>query len=677
MIKEKADALVVFTPSGKRGRFPLGTSVLGAARQLGVDIDSVCGGRGICGRCKCLIAEGEFAKFGIRSGAGHLNEITEPEQRFARRETLQPGFRLTCHATLLADVVIDVPASSQVHHQVVRKDYESRDINVDPVIHLHYVQVAEPKLEKPRGDLERLLDALEAEWQLEDLRCEPHLLPRLQEWLREGDWLVTAAVREGREIVGLWPGFKDRLLGVAVDVGSTTVAAHLCDLASGDVIGSAGVMNPQIRFGEDLMSRVSYAMLNPGGEVEMTRVVREVVDALIASLTADANASPEDVFELTFVGNPIMHHLLLGISPVQLGIAPFSLATDAATNLPASALDLSVPAGARAYVLPCIAGHVGADTAAMLLAETPWESDAMTLLVDVGTNAEIVLGNRKRLLAASSPTGPAFEGAQISCGQRAAPGAIDRVRIDRETLEPRFHVIGCELWSDEPGFEEAIEETGITGICGTGIIEAVAELFLAGIIDQEGRIDGAMRERTSRVIQDERTFRYVFRQGSPEVGITQNDVRAIQLAKGALYAGVRLLMDHLGVDLVDRIRLAGAFGSHIDVKYAMVLGMIPDCELANVSSAGNAAGTGAVAALLDRSARRLIESRVRSIEKIETAVEPAFQEHFIHAMAIPNSLHVFTELAKEVSLPPPKSKRDPSSDDAGRKRGRRRARGGR
>ncbi len=677
MIKEKADALVVFTPSGKRGRFPLGTSVLGAARQLGVDIDSVCGGRGICGRCKCLIAEGEFAKFGIRSGAGHLNEITEPEQRFARRETLQPGFRLTCHATLLADVVIDVPASSQVHHQVVRKDYESRDITVDPVIHLHYVQVAEPKLEKPRGDLERLLDALEAEWQLEDLRCEPHLLPRLQEWLREGDWLVTAAVREGREIVGLWPGFKDRLLGVAVDVGSTTVAAHLCDLASGDVIGSAGVMNPQIRFGEDLMSRVSYAMLNPGGEVEMTRVVREVVDALIASLTADANASPEDVFELTFVGNPIMHHLLLGISPVQLGIAPFSLATDAATNLPASALDLSVPAGARAYVLPCIAGHVGADTAAMLLAETPWESDAMTLLVDVGTNAEIVLGNRKRLLAASSPTGPAFEGAQISCGQRAALGAIDRVRIDRETLEPRFHVIGCEPWSDEPGFEEAIEETGITGICGTGIIEAVAELFLAGIIDQEGRIDGGMRERTSRVIQDERTFRYVLREGSPEVGISQNDVRAIQLAKGALYAGVRLLMDHLGVDRVDRIRLAGAFGSHIDVKYAMVLGMIPDCELANVSSAGNAAGTGAVAALLDGSARRLIESRVRSIEKIETAVEAAFQEHFIHAMAIPNGLHLFVELAKEVSLPPPKAKRNSQSAEAGQRRGRRRARGGR
>jgi uncharacterized 2Fe-2S/4Fe-4S cluster protein (DUF4445 family) len=345
-------------------------------------------------------------------------------------------------------------------------------------------------------------------------------------------------------------------------------------------------------------------------------------------------------------------------------------------SLPASALDLSVAAGARAYIFPCIAGHVGADTAAMLLAEAPWEADDITLLVDVGTNAEIVLGNSKRLLAASSPTGPAFEGAQISCGQRAAPGAIDRVRIDRETLEPRFHIIGCELWSDDPGFDAALEEIGITGICGTGIIEAVAELFLSGIIDREGRIDGTMRERTSRVVQNERTFSYLLHEGSHPITVTQNDVRAIQLAKGALYAGVRLLMDHLGIDRVDRIRLAGAFGSHIDVKYAMVLGMIPDCPLSNVSSAGNAAGTGAVTALLDGSARGVVESRVRTIEKIETAVEPTFQEHFVRAMAIPNSVDPFTELAKEVTLPAPKTPSESQPAEGGRRRNRRRSRGG-
>jgi uncharacterized 2Fe-2S/4Fe-4S cluster protein (DUF4445 family) len=248
------------------------------------------------------------------------------------------------------------------------------------------------------------------------------------------------------------------------------------------------------------------------------------------------------------------------------------------------------------------------------------------------------------------------------------------VRIDRETLEPRFRVIGCELWSDDPGFDEAIEEIGVTGICGTGIIEVVAELFLSGVIDPEGRIVGAMAERSPRVVPDERTFRYVIHEGSRSISVSQIDVRAIQLAKGALYAGVRLLMDHLGIDRVDRIRLAGAFGSHIDVKYAMVLGMIPDCVLSNVSSAGNAAGTGAVAALLDGSARRTIESKVRSIEKIETAVEPAFQEHFVNAMAIPNGLDPFTELAKEVTLPALKTPTESKSSEGGRRKGRRRSR---
>jgi uncharacterized 2Fe-2S/4Fe-4S cluster protein (DUF4445 family) len=454
-------------------------------------------------------------------------------------------------------------------------------------------------------------------------------------------------------VVGVWPGFRDRALGVAVDVGSTTLAAHLCDLASGEVLASEGVANPQIRFGEDLMSRVSYAMLNSGGDAEMTRAVREAIDALLANLTERVGATGDDVLELTFVGNPIMHHLLLGISPVELGTAPFALATDGPTTLGAHELDLAVNPGARAYVLPCIAGHVGADAAGVLLAEEPWQDPGVTLLVDVGTNAEIILSGQGRLLAASSPTGPAFEGAQISCGQRAAPGAIERVRIDPETLEPRFRVIGCESWSDESGFAAEVERVGITGLCGTGIIEAIAELFLAGVIASDGRIDGAWAGRSARVVADDRTHAYVLHEGSPSVRIVQNDVRAIQLAKASLYAGVRLLMDHLGVEKLDRIRLAGGFGSQIDVKYAMLLGMIPDCALAHVSSAGNAAGTGAVAALLDGDARRLIEREVRRVEKIETASEPGFQEQFVAAMALPHGVDRFPELSKQISLPKP------------------------
>jgi uncharacterized 2Fe-2S/4Fe-4S cluster protein (DUF4445 family) len=550
-------------------------------------------------------------------------------------------------------VVIDVPAASQLHRQVVRKAYQSRNFNVNPLVHLHYVEVDEPSLDRPSGDLQLLLRALAEQWRLADLACAPHLLPQLQRCLREGEWRVTVAVRERREVVAVWPGFRDRVLGVAVDVGSTTLAAHLCDLASGDVLASEGAANPQIRFGEDLMSRVSYAMLNLGGSAEMTLAVRETVDALVAKLTERMGASGDDILEMTFVGNPVMHHLLLGISPIELGTAPFALATDGPTTLGAHELGLAVNPGARAYVLPCIAGHVGADTAAMLLAEEPWEDAAVTLLVDVGTNAEIILSGQGRLLAASSPTGPAFEGAQISCGQRAAAGAIERVRIDPETLEPRFRVIGCESWSDEPGFAAEVDRVGITGLCGTGIIEAIAELFLAGVIESDGGIDSACASRSARVVADGRTHAYVLHEGSPSLRIVQNDIRAIQLAKAALYAGVRVLMDRLGIEKVDRIRLAGAFGSQIDVKYAMLLGMIPDCVLARVSSAGNAAGTGAVAALLDGDARHLIESQVRRVEKIEIATEPAFQEHFVAAMALPHRGDRFPELSKLVTLPKP------------------------
>jgi uncharacterized 2Fe-2S/4Fe-4S cluster protein (DUF4445 family) len=413
-------------------------------------------------------------------------------------------------------------------------------------------------------------------------------------------------------------------------------------------------MNPQIRFGEDLMSRVSYVMMNPGGDHEMTTAVREALNTLAADVAAQVGITPQDILEATFVGNPIMHHLLLGIDPTELGGAPFALATDRAITLWAVEIDLAIHRNARIYVLPCIAGHVGADTAGVLLAERPDLSEQMTLLVDVGTNAEIVLGNKQRLLACSSPTGPAFEGAQISCGQRAAPGAIERVRIDPATLEPRFKVIGCELWSDEPGFAQAVAPTGVTGVCGSGIIEALAEMYLAGIIRHDGTIDGACAARSPRIQEDGRTFSYELFKASVEarpLKIMQNDVRAIQLGKAALYAGVRLLMERLNITTVDRIRLAGAFGSHIDVKYAMVLGMIPDCELGHVSSAGNAAGTGARIALLNQASRKDIEALVRRVEKIETAVEPRFQEFFVEAMAIPHLTAPFDELRKVVTLP--------------------------
>jgi uncharacterized 2Fe-2S/4Fe-4S cluster protein (DUF4445 family) len=651
----EADALVVFTPSGKRGRFALGTPLLQAARSLGVDIDSVCGGRALCGRCQVLVMEGDFAKHGVTSSATHLSPISATEQNFSRRRPLAAGRRLSCQARIEGNLVIDVPADSQVHRQVVRKAAEAREITLDPVTRLYYVEVREPDMHDPSGDLQRLVQALENEWQLNDLTCDLTVLQTLQPLLRKGEWKVTAAVRAGRQIVGVWPGLHEHIYGLAVDVGSTTIAGHLCDLESGEIVAAGGLMNPQIRFGEDLMSRVSYSMMHPEGAAQMTAAVREALNGIAAEVAREAKVPVTDILEFTLVGNPIMHHLLLGIDPVELGGAPFALATDEALTLRATEIGLKVNPGARVYTLPCIAGHVGADAAGVILAERPDLSEKLTLLVDVGTNAEIVLGNRERLLACSSPTGPAFEGAQISCGQRAAPGAIERVRIDPATLEARFKVIGSDLWSDEPGFDAAVARTGVTGICGSGIIEVIAEMYLAGIISQDGVVDGELAARSERIVATGRTFAYTVYRGAVPLQITQNDVRAIQLAKAALYAGIKLLMDHLGASQVDRIRLAGAFGSHIDVKYAMVLGMIPDCDLSQVSSAGNAAGTGARIALLDQSSRHTIEELVRRVEKIETAIEPKFQAHFVEAMGVPHSTALSPNLSRVVQLPLPKA----------------------
>jgi uncharacterized 2Fe-2S/4Fe-4S cluster protein (DUF4445 family) len=647
-----ADSLVVFTPSGKRGRFAAGTSVLDAARKLGADLDSVCGGRGICGRCQVEVAEGQFAKHGITSSVGNVSAWNAVEERYAdKRGRLAAGRRLGCQALVRGDLVIDVPAESQVHRQVVRKAADVRAITLDPVVRLYYVEVAEPDMHDPAGDFRRLAAALAKEWQIAEARASLPVLRGLQKALRAGEWKVTVALRTGRDVVAVWPGLVDRAYGVAVDIGSTTIAAHLSDLVSGDTLASAGTMNPQIRFGEDLMSRVSYVMLHPGGEREMTATVQEAVNRLVGDVADEAGIGRDRIVEMTAVGNPIMHHLFLGLDPVELGGAPFALTVDSALDTPAADLGIVIAPGAMVHTLPLIAGHVGADCAGMILAEAPYEKDEIALLVDVGTNAEIVLGNRHRLLACSSPTGPAFEGAQISSGQRAAPGAIERLRIDPATLEPRYKVIGSDLWSNQPGFDEAVATLGVTGVCGSGIIEAIAEMFLAGIVTHDGVVDGGLAARSPRIVADGRTFSYVIREGEPRITVTQADVRAIQLAKAALYAGVRLLMDHYGTDTVDSIGLAGAFGSRIDVKYAMILGLIPDCPLDKVRSAGNAAGTGARIALLNAAARREIATVVRRIEKIETALEPRFQEHFVAAMALPHRTDAFPNLAKVVSLP--------------------------
>lgn len=652
---DRTEALVVFQPSGRRGHFPLGMPVLQAARKLGVYLESVCGGRGLCGRCQIRVEAGTYAKYGVTSSPEHLTPTSELETRYRAIRPLAEDRRLSCSALIQGDLVVEIPTDAQTNRQVVRKRAESRVIERDLVTHLCYVEVTPPDISAPDGDADRLIAALEKDWGYESLSLDAVLLPSLQSVLRDGQWKISAAIfqEEGGlpSVTGLWPGLKETIFGLAVDIGSTTIAAHLCDLMTGRVVASAGGLNPQIRFGEDLMSRISYIQMNPGSQPELTAVVREAVDSLIAKTAADAAIRTEDIVEAVIVGNPIMHHLFLGIDPTELGGAPFALAVSSALTMPAAGIIAGLPPGARIHTLPCIAGHVGADAAAVTLLERPYAGDETTLLIDIGTNAEIILGNKDYVLAASSPTGPAFEGAEISCGQRAAPGAIERVRIDPETFAAKYKIIGVEDWSDTAAFAEQAMQTGVTGICGSGIVEAIAEMYLTGILSPDGVIVPPATGAGDHVVPAGRTYRYIIHAGEIEISISQKDVRAIQLAKAALYAGARLLMDKLGVDGVEKIKLAGAFGSYIDPKYAMVLGLIPDCDLKNVSGIGNAASTGARMALLNKRYRHEIQHQVRKLHKVETAMEPRFQEHFVNAMAFPNKVAPFLRLRAQVTLP--------------------------
>ena len=646
---------IIFTPSGIRGEVPEGTSVLDAARSLGVDLDSVCGGRGICSKCQITPGKGEFPKFAITVGDDAISEWNEVEERYSKKRGLAKGRRLGCQVKIINDVVIDVPPESQIHKQVVRKEIDQRDITLKPIIKVLYIEVKLPSMEEPLGDSERIISALKEQWKLEKVYLKFNLLGQIQKLLRESDWKISCVLKfdyksESYEVIDVYSGlFEGKILGLAIDIGSTTVAAHLCDLLSGEVLGSEGIMNPQIKFGEDLMSRVSYAMLNTDGASEMTDAIRVGINSLIATMLGKLKIDRREIYEVVFVANPVMHHLLLGINPIELGQAPFALSNSSAVTIESKEIGIKINKNGTVYFLPCIAGHVGADAAAVILSETPYHADELCLIVDVGTNAEIVLGSKNGILACSSPTGPAFEGAQISCGQRAAPGAIERVKIDQDTKKPFFKIIGNENWLSDENLNDQIE---VTGICGSGIIEAIAEMRLSGIVDETGLIGSAEQTGSDRCIRDGRTNSFILVSGRDKsIKISNSDIRAIQLAKAALYAGAKLLMDKYKVSNVDRIILAGAFGTHISPKHAMILGMIPDCPLHKVTSSGNSAGSGARIALLNYEMRKEIETQVREIEKVETAIEPKFQDFFVAASNIPNGVDKFPKLRSTIELP--------------------------
>lgn len=638
-------------PSGRRGHVKAGTSVLEAARQLGVEIESICGGRLTCNKCRIQVEEGQFAKHGITSAKNHLSPASEEEIHLLKKLG-SLDCRLSCNANIVDDLLIFVPEESRAHKQVVRKAATERIIELFPAVRQVFVEVDNAELGEHRGDWGRLQDALAAKWDLHNLTIDLPVLRDLQANLRKGKWAVTVTLWQDTKVIDVQPGYQEGVYGLAADIGSTTIAGFLCDLRTGEILATESMMNPQVTYGEDLMSRISYAMMHKDGLDKMHTAVIDALNRLAASTARQAAVRQRHIQEAVFVGNTTMTHILLGISPVELGGAPFALANRDSMDINARELGLRLHPSANVHLLPAEAGHVGADNVAALIAEEPYKNDEVTLLVDVGTNAEIVLGNKNWMFSASSPTGPAFEGAQIRFGMRAAPGAIERVRIDPNTLAANFRVIGEESWSANWQIGTQIQAEAqpkhlAAGICGSGIIEVVAEMFLAGILLPDGRFNPNLNHE--RILWDGVRGEYIIATaeqsttGNPIV-VTQDDVRNIQLAKAALYAGIKLLMNEADLASVDRIVLAGAFGSFIDPKYAMILGLIPDCDLENVTAVGNAAGDGARIALLNKHKRAEAQQISEWVTYVETAVHPDFQEQFVGAIHLPHATDAFPHL---------------------------------
>jgi uncharacterized 2Fe-2S/4Fe-4S cluster protein (DUF4445 family) len=655
---------VIFQPSGARGKVKAGTPLRAAARQLGVEIDSVCAENATCGKCRVFIETGQFDRMALHSELDHVTPIGPAEEQYLakRREIWRKSgvevdkLRLSCQARVCGDVLAFVPESSRGNRQVVRKSATSRVIDIRPAVRRYYVELEPATLEDPLGDWERLAQALVpvmerantmAGWvppRPDDLTFDYRVLGLLSNAIRAGDWKVTVAVWNDREVIDVCPGYHDAVYGAAIDIGTTTIALYLCDLSSGEVVAAEAMMNPQTAYGEDIMSRMTYEMQHPDGLDKLHAAVAEAINTLLKRARSKPRLKPEDILELVIVGNTTMVHFMLKMPTRRLGLAPYVPTVHRALDIKGRDLGLAMHPAGNVHILPVEASFVGADNMAVVIAEEPYNQDEHLLIIDVGTNAELVLGNRQRLLCTSTPTGPAFEGASIEFGMRAAEGAIERVEIDAETLEPRYQVIGHEGWntdySEGPG--------RVKGICGSGIIDVMAEMFRVGILDARGRF--AHPAKSSRVRQGALGWEYVItwaRETSIErdVAITAADVRQIQLAKGALYVAARILLDEMGLERPDKIILAGGFGAYIDKTKALILGMIPDCPLENVYSVGNAAGDGARIALLNKYKRREASEVARRIQRIELPIDPGFQKRLMLALNFPHMVDAFPQIA--------------------------------
>jgi uncharacterized 2Fe-2S/4Fe-4S cluster protein (DUF4445 family) len=579
--------LIEFEPVGRRGECPAGKSLLECARNLGVDMVSICGGLGKCKACKVQIMKGKVSS----PTSTELNVFSEAE--------LNNGWRLACLTFLESDCTINLPPDSMMSLQRTQLEGKGNHTLPESAVISHQIKLPKPAFDDLRSDATRLIDTLNRKDGCMCQEIDLSVMQGLSKQLRSWDWQAQASVKN-HEIVALNP-YGSPELGLAVDVGTTKIAAYLIDLKKGETLTARGMMNPQIRFGEDITSRMHYALKTTDGASKLQEIVISGLNQIVEELCQQIGTKTSDIIDSVIVGNTAMHHLLSGLSVISLSIPPFTAAVQDALDIKARDIGLRLAPGAYVHLLPNIAGFIGADHVSMLLGIEEIISNGLTLAIDIGTNTEVSLIDHNNISSVSCASGPAFEGGHISCGMRASSGAIERLKIENSTVQ--YQTVG----GDPP-----------TGICGSGIVDSIAQMYRTGALDASGRMNenfpGVQFSSTGRnfVLFDKHD-------GKPAITISQRDVREVQLAKAAIRTGIQVLLNnasHSECD-IDKVVIAGAFGSYIDVESAVIIGMFPVIPLEKFNQVGNAAGTGARQALCSikkRSQAKLIASRMHYIE---------------------------------------------------------------
>ena len=674
---EDNKAKVIFQPSGRRGMVPKGISLIEASRLLGADIEALCGEKRVCGKCKVRIEEGFFEKYGIESKRTNVSPWQQKEEeKFVNAADREAGYRLGCVAQVEGDLLVFVPEESRAGKQIVSKAARDIQIEHNPAVKLYTIEAEKPSFEDPTGDWERICGELKKQHGLDNLSIDIYALRQLPTALRKGNWEITVSLWMDREVIRVRPGKKETNYGLAIDIGTTTVAAYFCDLSTMEVIDTVSLMNPQCKYGEDVMSRITYHMMNNDGLKRMSDDIVEGLNWLVDKAIEGTHPpqkkvkkkkgekgdeewveapeegktylrlTREDIEDITLGGNTAMHHILLQLDPENVGLAPFPPVIHHSLDIKARDLGLKINPASYVFVLPNEAGFVGADNVGVLIAEEPHKQDEIQLIIDIGTNGELVLGNKEKLISSSCATGPAFEGAQLAFGMRAAPGAIERVVIDPQTHEVDYKVIGKDAWRkySDP------KEMQAKGICGSGILDLLAELYKAGVINKTGAFN-KQGQKSDRFRKNPDTGQPEFVLAwaeetsiNKDIVVTQKDVRQIQLAKGALYAGCKLMVKRMGLGEADTVKIAGAFGTHVDREKALIMGLFPDCDIEKIQSIGNAAGDGCRAALLNVEKRKEANWYSRNVEYIELTVEETFQQDFVEAMQLPHMTDEFPHL---------------------------------